>query len=80
MAFEAVLLAVGLRADEHRLLGDAVRRVRLLGIAVPESSSRNGTGVCFGYEQTVPAMTSLRDRVQPASSSTCAPMIRFAYQ
>ena len=33
---QAVLLAVGLRADEDRLLGDAVRRVRLLRIAVPE--------------------------------------------
>jgi hypothetical protein len=33
---EPVLLAVALRADEDRLLRDAVRRVRLLGIAVPE--------------------------------------------
>ena len=33
---EAVLLAIGLRADEDRLLGDAVGRVRLFGIAVPQ--------------------------------------------
>ena len=33
---KAVLLAVGLRAHEHRLLRDAVRRVRLLRVAVPE--------------------------------------------
>ena len=32
----AVLLAVRLRADEDRLLRDAVRRVRLLRVAVPE--------------------------------------------
>ncbi len=33
---EPVLVAVGLRAVEHGLLGDAVRRVRLLREAVPE--------------------------------------------
>ena len=33
---EAVLLAIRLRADEHRLLCDPVGRVRLLRIAVPE--------------------------------------------
>ena len=33
---EAVLLAVGLALDEQHLLGEAVRRVRLLGVAVPE--------------------------------------------
>ena len=33
---EPVLVPVGLRAHEHRLLGDAVGRVRLLGEAVPE--------------------------------------------
>ena len=36
IASSAVLLAIGLRADEHGLLGDAVRRVRLLRVAVPE--------------------------------------------
>ena len=33
---EAVLLAVGLALDEQHLLGEAVRRVRLLRVAVPE--------------------------------------------
>jgi hypothetical protein len=33
---EPVLLAVGLCLDEQHLLGDAVRRVGLLGVAVPE--------------------------------------------
>jgi hypothetical protein len=33
---DAVLLAVRLRADEQRLLGDAVGRVRLLRVALPE--------------------------------------------
>jgi hypothetical protein len=33
---EPVLLAVGLRLHEEHLLGESVRRVRLLGIAVPE--------------------------------------------
>ena len=35
-AVDAVLLPVGLRADEERALGGAVRRVRLFGVAVPE--------------------------------------------
>ena len=35
-AVHAVLLAVGLRLDQHHLLGHAVRRVGLFGIAVPE--------------------------------------------
>src|SRR5581483_8973513 len=41
---EPVLLAVGLRADEHGLLRHAVRRVRLLGVAVPEVVLRERHG------------------------------------
>ncbi len=62
---QPVLLSVGLRADEDRLLRNAVRRVRLLRIAVPEIGPReNGMGANFGYAQTVPTMTSFERLVE----------------
>jgi len=39
-------------------LGEAVRGVRLLRVAVPEVFFLNGTGVNFGYAQMVPAQTT----------------------
>src|SRR5207247_11231945 len=41
---EPVLLAVGLALYEERLLGDAVRRIGLLGIAVPQVLFLEGHG------------------------------------
>ena len=77
---EAVLLAVRLRADEHRLLRDAVGRVRLLGVAVPEVVLAERDGANFGYAQTVPTMTSFAVACSRACSRTFAPIARFAYQ
>ena len=77
---EAVLLAVGLRADEHRLLRDAVRRVRLLRVAVPEVVlvERHRRELRVGADR--PGDDELADAGSRRSSSTCAPIIRFAYQ
>ena len=67
----AVLLPVGLELHELGQLGDAVGRVRLLGVALPERRPRwNGTGVNFGYEQIVPIITVLAVWRRRASSST----------
>ena len=62
-------------SDEQGLFRDPVGRVRLLGVAVQRSSSRNGTGVNFGYAQMVPSVTTVPDSRTRACSSTCAPII-----
>ena len=61
---QSVLLPIRAGPDEQRLLGDAVRGVRLLGVSVPEVVLPERDGVNFGYAQTVPAMTTLRRLVQ----------------
>ena len=43
-AVEAVLLAIGLRLGDHHLLGETVRRVGFLRIAVPEVAFLEGHG------------------------------------
>ena len=51
---EAVLLAVGLRADEDRLLRHAVGRVRLLRVAIPEVLLVEGRGSELGIRADRP--------------------------
>ena len=65
---QAVLLAVGLAADEHRLLRDAVRRVRLLRIAVPEVvlAERHRRVLRVGADRA--GDDELPDLVQPCSA------------
>ena len=62
---QPVLLAVGLRAHEHRLLRDAVGRVRLLREAVPEVvlAERDGRELRVGADRA--GDHELLDLVQP---------------
>ena len=78
---QAVLLAIGLRAHEQRLLRDAVRRVRLLGIAVPEILlAERRRRVLRDTSRSSPASTSFATPASRLCSSTCVPMTRFACQ
>ena len=62
---ETVLLAVRLRADENGLLRDAVRRVRLLGVAVPELVLAERHGSELRVRADGPDDDDLRRRVDP---------------
>jgi len=71
---ERVLLAVGLSADEKRLLGDAVGSVRLLRVAVPEVVflERDRCELRIGADSP--------DRDKLAQAAQTALLERFAYQ
>jgi hypothetical protein len=73
-----VLGGVDLGVDEVRLLGDAVRRVGLLRVAVPERVLGERHRGELGYEHTVPTRTVLSTSWCRAASITYVPMRRLA--
>src|SRR5205814_7520408 len=62
----AVLGAVALRADEHRLLRDAVRGVRLLRVTVPQVVLAEGDGGELRVRAHRAGDDELADAVLPA--------------
>ena len=77
-AVHAVLLAVGLRLHQQHLLGDAVGRVGLLGVAVPEVVflERHRRELRIGADGA--GRDELRDPASRHSSKSCRPIIAFS--
>ena len=79
-AVHAVLLAIGLRLRQHHLLGEAVGRVGLLGVAVPEVVFAERDGRELRVRADRAGRHQLGDAREAASSKSCAPIMSVLEQ